>query len=133
MMQKEVAERICAKPGNKSYGSLTLLIQYFAEPKILFRVPKDSFSPVPKVDSAFVAFEVRRKSANFANVNLFKRLIKAAFQQRRKKVINAFVHAGIDQQDILKVFKKLNYNSNLRAENLDFQNYLDITNSLKMI
>ena len=130
MLQLEVAERIVAKPGTRAYGSLSLLIQYFSDPTILFKVPKHSFFPVPKVDSAFVHFKVKKELQYIKDPVALKSLIKKAFNQRRKKVINALVNLGIDKQNLLEVFEKFNYNPNLRAENLAFQDYLNISHEL---
>ena len=130
MLQLEVAERIVAKPGTRKYGSLSLLVQYFSEPEILFNVPKESFFPIPKVNSAFVYFKVKKEVQYIKNPIGFKSLIKKAFNQRRKKVINSLVNLGINKEELLEVFKRFNYNSNLRAENLTFQDYLNISNAL---
>lgn len=130
MLQLEVAERIVAKPGSRAYGSLSLLIQYFSNPKILFKVSKKSFFPVPKVDSAFVHFKVKKELQHIKDPEALKSLIKKAFNQRRKKAINALTNLGVNKQSLLEVFKKFNYNPNLRAENLTFQDYFNISHEL---
>jgi 16S rRNA (adenine1518-N6/adenine1519-N6)-dimethyltransferase len=73
MLQLEVAERLIAKPGTKAYSPLTLLIQYFSEPEILFKVPSSAFLPVPKVESAFVHFSVKSKVQKIDNPDLLKK------------------------------------------------------------
>lgn len=142
MVQKEVAERIVAIPGGKEYGVLTLACNYFATTSCLFIVPKDCFFPQPKVDSAVVKFI---KHSSFIDVsndknfhieddqnykNLFF-IIKASFSQRRKKLVNSLVNVGgFDKERILSVFKKLNFDEMIRAENLSFIDYQNLTKEL---
>lgn len=89
-IQKEVAERIVAKPGGKEYGVLTLAVQYYARPVLAFRVPKGAFRPVPKVDSAVVHMEVlKHPRVSVSDESLFFRVIRTAFSQRRKTLANS--------------------------------------------
>jgi 16S rRNA (adenine1518-N6/adenine1519-N6)-dimethyltransferase len=84
-VQKEFARRICASPGGKEYGSFSLYVRYFTEPEILFDVKKNSFYPVPKVDSSFIRLRVRRSPpVKVADEREMFRIIRRAFQQRRK-------------------------------------------------
>ena len=125
MLQYEVAQRVSAKVGTKSYGPLTLLVQYFSVPKILFKVPANVFFPVPKVDSAFVSFKVREKLQEVKDPILLRNIIKASFQQRRKKIINA-LSKSFDKNELEKIFKTLDLDQNLRAENLGMGDYIKI-------
>ena len=131
MLQYEVANRIVAKPNTKAYSPLTLLVQYFSKPEILFKVPATAFYPVPKVDSAFVVFNIKDKLPQARNQTLLKNIIRIAFQQRRKKLINSLSKLIEDKNLIIKTFDKLNLDHNLRAENLNFENYLALANSIK--
>ena len=131
MLQLEVAYRLAAKPNTKSYSPITLLVQYFACPEILFTVPSDAFYPVPKVDSAFVVFYLRENPQALKYPSLLKNIIRVAFQQRRKKVINALNKLFEDKSVIKNTFDKLHLNHNLRAENLDFEKFVIITNEFK--
>ena len=131
MLQLEVAERLTAKPNTKAYSPISLLIQYFAEPEILFQVPADAFLPAPKVESAFVRLKVKSKLQNIENPSLLKKIIRIAFQQRRKKVINSLSKLFKNKDDLVKVFNELKLNHNLRAENLDFEQYLAISNLMR--
>ena len=130
MVQYEVAKRIVAKPGTKAYSPLTLLVQYFSEPKILFKVPANAFYPKPKVDSAFVGFNLREHLSKVKNPTLLKNLIRIAFQQRRKKIINSLNKLIEDKNLIVKTLNKLNLDHNLRAENLSFEDYLSIADNI---
>lgn len=130
MLQLEVAKRLVAKVGTKAYSPLTLLVNYFAKPKILFIVSRNSFFPVPKVDSAFVEFEISEKMPTVKDSTLLKNIIRTTFQQRRKKIINSLDKLIKDKVLIRKIFTKLGLDESLRAENLSLENYIEISNEL---
>lgn len=89
MMQKEVADRLSAQPGTKEYGSLSIAVQYYTEAKTAFVVPKTVFIPQPNVDSAVIHLKRRTKPlVEVDNESFFFSLVKAAFAQRRKTLIN---------------------------------------------
>lgn len=89
-IQKEVAERIVARPGGKDYGVLSLMIQYRARPRLEFTIPRGAFRPVPKVDSAVVHIEIsERPSVSVRDEGFFFKVIKTAFSQRRKMLLNS--------------------------------------------
>ncbi|MTD37570.1 16S rRNA (adenine(1518)-N(6)/adenine(1519)-N(6))-dimethyltransferase RsmA [Erwinia sp. CPCC 100877] len=93
MMQKEVADRISAKPGTKAYGSLSIAVQYFMEASIAFIVPKTVFIPQPNVDSAIIKLTKRERPAvEVTNEQEFFKLTKASFQLRRKTLWNNLIH-----------------------------------------
>lgn len=93
MMQKEVAERISAKPGTKAYGSLSIAVQYFMEASVAFIVPKTVFVPQPNVDSAIIKLTKREKPAvEVTDEKEFFKLTKASFQLRRKTLWNNLTH-----------------------------------------
>ena len=133
MVQKEVAERIVATPGGKDYGILTLACNYFADTEMLMVVSKDCFFPKPKVDSAVVHFTrhpvgeitASPRTGEFHEPNydqLFK-LIKASFAQRRKKLLNSLTNAGYDKNVIAHALSELDFDENVRAENLSLDDY----------
>ncbi len=94
MIQKEVAERICAKPGTKSYGAISVLCQYYTEPSIVTTVSAGKFVPPPKVDSAVVKMQMLDEpSVSVSDEKLFFRVVKAAFSQRRKTLLNCLASA----------------------------------------
>ena len=138
MVQKEVAERIVAEPNGKDYGILTLACNYFSNTEMLMVVSKECFFPKPKVDSAVVHFKKHDEfigtklvsSLNETYEKLFK-LIKASFAQRRKKLLNSLTNAGYDKETLVTAFSKLNFDENVRAENLslnDYKNLLSLVN-----
>jgi 16S rRNA (adenine1518-N6/adenine1519-N6)-dimethyltransferase len=90
MIQREVADRICASPGGKEYGAFSLLVQWYTEPELLFTVPPHAFLPQPKVTSAVVRLNRRpAPPAEVEDEELFFRTVRAAFGQRRKTLANA--------------------------------------------
>ncbi len=139
MVQKEVAERIVAEPNGKDYGILTLACNYFSNTEMLMVVSKECFFPKPKVDSAVVHFKKHDEfigtklvsPLNETYEKLFK-LIKASFAQRRKKLLNSLTNAGYDKETLVTAFSKLNFDENVRAENLslnDYKNLLSLVGS----
>ena len=101
-IQKEVAERIVARPGGKDYGVLTIMVQYYAEPTLEFIVPKEAFRPVPKVDSAVIHCRVlERPSVQVEDESLFFRIIRTAFSQRRKMLSNSMKSVRDDAKEWL--------------------------------
>jgi len=121
MFQKEVAQRICAKEGNKTYGILSVFVQAFYEAEYLFTVPPSVFNPPPKVDSGVLRLTRKEDYSIACDEKLFFRVVKTAFQQRRKTLRNS-----------LKIF---NLPDNLREdtifgqrpEQLGFQEFIDLT------
>ncbi len=131
MLQLEVSERLVAKPDTKAYSPLTLLIQYYSESEILFKVPQAAFLPAPKVKSAFVHLKVKSKLQNIEDPILLRKIIRAAFQQRRKKIVNALQKLFPDKKYIEQKFDEINLGHTLRAENLKFEDYLLLAKSVK--
>ena len=89
MIQKEVAQRICAQPGSKDYGAFSIYCQYYTAPELLFEVPPDCFIPAPKVTSAVVQLVPRPAPAEVDDPDHFFRVVKAAFALRRKTLLNS--------------------------------------------
>ena len=124
MFQKEVAERITAKPRSKNFGRLSVLIQYFFDSEILFDISANSFSPPPKIQSSFIKLVPREKEGlKFKNLINFKKVIKTAFQFKRKTLKNNF-------KDILNEenFNSIGINSQNRAEMLNIDDFVNIEN-----
>lgn len=118
LVQKEFAERLCAVPGTKAYGAITLLVRYWAEVDYCLDVTKDKFMPSPKVDSAFIKIKIREKPlVELTNPKELRRLIKAIFANRRKKLVNGLKAAGYLEESIAR----LNLADNLRGETLTLE------------
>ena len=132
MVQKEVAQRLCAAPGGKDYGAVTLTAQYYTKPEILEIVPASSFIPAPKVDSAVISLEVRDEPlVRPKNEKLFFDLIKASFSQRRKTLVNCLLNSGKfgPKETIERAITAIGKDLRLRGETLsieDFANLADI-------
>ncbi len=138
MIQKEVAERIQAKPGTKDYGSLSLAIQYYAEAKVVLQVPKTVFMPKPNVDSAIIRLTIRKKApVEVEDEQFFFQVIKASFAQRRKTIVNNLAHnlLGKERKDqVILLLESLRIDPTRRAETLTIQDYANLSNLLtKMV
>lgn len=108
MIQKEVAERLEADPGEKSYGSLSIAVQYVADPEIVMIVPKTVFIPQPNVDSAVIRLLVReQKKVKVENEEFFYRVIRESFAQRRKTLLNNLLNNLVKKEDKEKLAAKL--------------------------
>jgi len=131
MIQKEVAERLCAKPGSKDYGAITVTTQYYSKPQIIKNVPAGAFIPAPKVDSAVVSMEILdTPSVNPKDEKLFFRLIKAAFSQRRKTLVNALAGSGAfgAKEEIINAVEKLGLSPTVRGEALSVEEFCNLSN-----
>ncbi len=124
MFQKEVAQRIAAKEGNKTYGVLSVLVQAFFDTEYLFEVSENSFNPPPKVKSAVIRLTPREERLTFKDEKQFFLLVKTAFNQRRKTLRNAV--KSLFDENILKddVFNK-------RAEQLSVKDFAQLTFRMK--
>lgn len=137
MVQREVAERISATPGGKEYGSLTLMVNYFAEASIAFYVPSTVFIPKPNVDSAVLQLKIRKEPPMYVdNEDLLFKMIKASFAQRRKTINNNLLNnlVGKENKGMLNdLFRTLNIDSNRRAETFSLEEFVNLSNSLHKI
>lgn len=134
MVQEEVARRIVAteKSPSKQYGLLTILSQFWAECSILRTVGRRSFYPAPKVNSALVSMDVRKKPLlELSDYSHFRRTIKAAFSQRRKTLKNCLVGAGFDREKVSAVISALGFDENIRGEKLSIEDFGRISEMLK--
>ncbi len=132
MVQKEVAERIIAKPGNKDYGILSCAVQFYANPEILFKINKAAFSPRPKVDSALIRIKLlKMPSVSVDNEDAFLKLIKSAFSQRRKTLANSLSAEnilGLSKDKAMDALKKAGINYKRRAETLSLEEFARLYN-----
>lgn len=128
LIQKEVAERICAEPGTKRAGAITYFVKYFADSKIIANVPKEYFIPAPEVESSIVKIVKRdKKAAKVNNENLFFEIIKINFTQRRKTILNS-LSSIIDKEVLKNILKECKINENVRGENLSIEQFAMIAN-----
>ncbi|MGJ0514211.1 MAG: 16S rRNA (adenine(1518)-N(6)/adenine(1519)-N(6))-dimethyltransferase RsmA [Methylomicrobium sp.] len=126
MLQKEVVDRICAEPGNKQYGRLSVMMRYYCETEHLFDVPPESFDPAPKVTSSIVRLTPhRRPPVQVDSRDNLNRIVTQAFSQRRKTLRNSLKNL-ISDSDL----ELLSIDSKLRAENLTLQDFAKLSNLL---
>ena len=122
MVQKEVAQRIVAKPGRKDYGILTVAVQFYSEAEMIFDVPPHCFIPQPKVDSTVIRLSVREHpDVNNVDKRKFFRVVKAGFGQRRKTIVNSLCNSGCFQkskEEITEILRGVGIRENQRAEEL---------------
>lgn len=124
MLQKEVVARICADPGNKQYGRLSVMMQYFCDTEYLFDVPPESFDPAPKVMSAIVRLVPHQQApVHLEDFNVFSHLVTQAFSQRRKTIRNALKTLLDDSQ-----ISAMDVDANLRAESVTLQEFARLSN-----
>ncbi len=130
MVQKEVAERVAAKPNSKTYGVLSIGVQLATRPKILFNVGRKSFAPPPKVDSAVLFMDCGDIPFPSEAYEPTMQVVRKAFQQRRKTLRNALSGLGLAPHIIDAAFTILSMNPKLRPENLTIQNWIDLATQL---
>ncbi|KYZ76296.1 16S rRNA methyltransferase [Anaerosporomusa subterranea] len=130
MVQKEVAQRMTASPGGKDYGALSVAVQYYTEPELLFDVPPTAFIPAPAVDSSVIRCTVRTKPpVDVADERRFFRVVKGAFSQRRKTLSNALKTTGLSSEQIAAILTKAQINPIRRGETLSLEEFATIANA----
>ena len=131
MMQKEVADRIIAGPGSKTFGAISLAVQYYCEVSEVTDVPKEVFYPVPKVDSTVLKLSIRtEKPVHPKNEKLMFNCIKAGFGQRRKTILNSLTGAGFSKDEIKQALERLSIEPKRRAETLSIEDFAAISDEL---
>ncbi len=133
MVQKEVAERIAAKPGKKDYGAISVLCQYYTNPRLVTIVPKGSFYPAPKVDSAVLCMEVQDKpNVEVLDEKLFFKVVKAAFAQRRKTLLNCLSSSfSCPKEALSELLLGAGIEPTIRGEKLGLSEFGKIADALK--
>ncbi len=130
MVQKEVAERICAGVGTRESSNITVTVNYYSKPKILFPVSRSDFMPSPKVDSAVIKLDINDdNSVKVKDEEVFFKVVKSVFLQRRKTILNSLSKGlNLDKVVIEEVLLKLGLDINLRAENLTMEQFISLAN-----
>ncbi|PKM61921.1 MAG: 16S rRNA (adenine(1518)-N(6)/adenine(1519)-N(6))-dimethyltransferase [Firmicutes bacterium HGW-Firmicutes-21] len=134
MVQKEVADRLCAKSGSRNYGAITAAVGYYAKVKKLFVVSAGSFSPPPKVDSAVIRLDLYKSPPmHIEDEELLFKVIKAAFSQRRKTLVNSLhsvFNSNFTKDEICDILKMIGFKSSVRGEELDITDFARLSNLL---
>ncbi|MED4455585.1 16S rRNA (adenine(1518)-N(6)/adenine(1519)-N(6))-dimethyltransferase RsmA [Metabacillus fastidiosus] len=135
MLQKEVADRIAAKPSTKEYGSLSIAVQYYTEAKTVMTVPKTVFVPQPNVDSAIIRLLVREEPiVTVKNESFFFEIVRASFAQRRKTILNNLVHFLANgkelKQNIEETLTSVEIDGRRRGESLSIAEFARLSDAL---
>ena len=133
MVQREAAQRLCAKLGTREAGVISAAVEYYGEAEELFEVGRECFVPSPKVDSAVIKITLRSEPPYIIdNEGAFFSLIKSAFSKRRKTLINSLSStSSYSKQEILSALNAVSLSENVRAENLTMEDFVNLYNELK--
>lgn len=134
MVQKEVAQRICAQPGSKDYSAFSLFCQYYAQPEILFDVPPSCFIPQPKVTSAVITLPCRKAPpCPIADEKLFFRVVRASFAQRRKTLVNGLASGfgTLSKAQIIACLTAAGLPENVRGETLGIPEFARVAEEIR--
>ncbi len=134
MVQKEVAQRLVETPGGKETGAITYSINYYTNPELVLDVSKDSFIPSPKVDSAVIKLNILQEpKIQVKNEELFFKVIKCAFMQKRKTLINSLSNSGISNKENLEnILNELELDTRIRAEQLTLEQFGNLSDKLNI-
>lgn len=132
MVQQEAAERLCAPIGSRDAGAVSVAVNYYGEAEILFNVGRESFMPSPKVDSAVIKIKLRNEPEfTVKNEKQFFSLVKAAFSQRRKTLVNCLSNTlGKSKADIVGALQELGLDQSIRAERLTMEDFVNLADLL---
>ena len=134
MIQKEVAERMNAEPGNKDYGALSLLVQYYCNTSIVRRVPPNCFIPRPKVDSIVIRLDkLDSPRVKVDNEKLFFDIIRNSFNMRRKTLWNGVKSIGPAKEKLEEAFEKAGVDPKRRGETLSIEEFATLSNYINEI
>lgn len=133
MVQKEAAQRICANPGTRESGAISVAVHYRAQPKLLFPVSRGSFIPAPNVDSAVIRLDLHKTPpVDVADETVFFGLVKAAFSQRRKMLTNTLSgFAGLSKPDVAALLNACGIKPTARAEELTLAQFAALANAVR--
>ena len=131
MVQKEAAVRLCAKPGTRETGSVTIAVRYFSEPRQLFGVSRGSFMPAPNVDSAVIRLDVHTPEAPDYDEGVFFKVVRACFAQRRKTVVNSVsATLNLPKAEVAKALEVCRLKPTVRAEELLMNDFVALSKAL---
>ncbi|KLE17473.1 16S rRNA (adenine(1518)-N(6)/adenine(1519)-N(6))-dimethyltransferase RsmA [Clostridium sp. C8] len=131
MIQKEVAERMNAEPGNKDYGSLSLLVQYYCDTKIVRKVAPQCFIPRPKVDSIVIRLDkLTEPKVSVKSEKLFFDIIRSSFNMRRKTLWNGVKNIGLSKEKLELAFNEADIDPKRRGETLSIQEFAVLSDKI---
>jgi len=133
MVQKEVAQRMVSKPGIKDYGALSVAVQFYSRPEIVFDVPPHCFIPQPEVHSTIIRLDILSEPPTLVlDKDLYFKVVKASFAQRRKTLVNALSNSGIfnkNKEEMKQILEAMGLKDNIRGEVLSVQQFGELSNS----
>jgi 16S rRNA (adenine1518-N6/adenine1519-N6)-dimethyltransferase len=127
LVQKEVGDRLYAKPSTKAFGALSIRVQYLAHCELICPVPARDFSPPPKVDSAVIRLTPRRLSIEPTSPKVLDNLVRLGFSSRRKMLRNN-LQGAIDREALTELLISMNINTEARAEDLSIEQWIHLSN-----
>lgn len=131
MVQKEAAVRLCAQPGTRDSSAITAAVRYYCDPELLFHVSAGSFMPAPKVDSAVIQLVLHEPAVHPKDEKTFFAVIKAAFAQRRKTVLNSLSSSlSLDKNTVRDILRSAGVDENARAERLTLENFSAVSDAV---
>ena len=131
MVQKEAAQRLCAKPVTREVGAVSIAVRYYSEPKVLFQVSRGSFLPSPDVDSTVIRLDIHDKPAVDADCKIFFKVVRAAFSMRRKTILNCLsTGLSVSKEQAAQVLECAGVPASARAEQLSMEQFAQIANAL---
>ena len=135
MVQKEVADRMNAKPNTKDYGALSVAVQYYCDTEIVAKAPRHMFMPQPNVDSTVIGLHVREEQIyHVDNEDIFFKTVKASFGQRRKTLLNSLGGLGFLSKDQIKeALREANIDEKRRGETLSIEEFASLSNAVNRI
>ena len=135
MVQKEVADRMNAKPNTKDYGALSVAVQYYCDTEIVAKAPRHMFMPQPNVDSTVIGLHIREeKKYNVDNEDVFFKTVKASFGQRRKTLLNSLGGLGfLNKEQIKEALQEANIDEKRRGETLSIEEFASLSNAVNRI
>ncbi len=132
MVQKEAAQRLCAKPGTREVGAVSIAVRYYSEPKVLFQVSRGSFLPSPDVDSTVIRLDVHDEPAVDADCKTFFKVVRAAFSMRRKTILNCLsTGLSVSKEQASQVLERAGVPVSARAEQLSMEQFAQIANAVQ--
>jgi 16S rRNA (adenine1518-N6/adenine1519-N6)-dimethyltransferase len=127
LVQKEVAQRLAAKPGSKAFGALSVRVQYLADCELIYTVPAGAFYPPPKVDSAVVRLVPRQFEPQATDTRRLETLVKLGFGEKRKMLRNN-LQSVVERDRLSQLLEKLEINPQARAEQLSVSQWVALAN-----
>jgi len=133
-LQKEVADRITARPGSKDYGALSVAVQFYSKPRKLFDISPECFVPCPEVDSTVIRMDIYKEPCvRLTDRKMFFKTVKAAFGHRRKTLLNALSNSGafnMDKKEMESIIRSLGIDPSIRGETLTIMQFAKLSNSI---